>query len=129
MAIISYVSQADLVAAVQSQNAPVVNNQVLTGVRLSTTRQTLTGAGAVDLVSDTTDLVTTGANALTLLDGTDGQLKEITMLTDGGDGTLTPTTKTGYTTITFNDVGDSVLLRFRTTKGWMIRSNYGCTIA
>jgi hypothetical protein len=51
------------------------------------------------------------------------------MVAHGGDGTLTPTTKTGYSTITFNSAGDSVTLQFYTTLGWMILSNYGATVA
>lgn len=90
--------------------------------------QTLTGAGAVNLTTPITHLVTTGANALTLADGNVGQVKAIVMLTDGGDGTLTPTNFGNGTTITFNDVGDSVLLVFLGTDWWII-SNNGCTVA
>ena len=58
-----------------------------------------------------TAVTTTGANALTLANGTfAGQLKKIKMIVDGGDGTLTPTALTGGTTITFADAGDYVLL-------------------
>ena len=46
-----------------------------------------------------------------------GQMKIITMVADGGDGTLTPTTFANGSTITFNDVGDSVLLVYNTTGG------------
>jgi hypothetical protein len=91
--------------------------------------QALSGAGAINLTALTTKVTTTGANALTLADGADGQLKVITMVADGGDGTLTPTTKTGFSTITFGDVGDSCVLQFHTTLGWMIVANYGCTVA
>lgn len=90
--------------------------------------QTLTGAGAVSLATLWTDLVTTGANALTLADGETGQLKIITMNTDGGDGTLTPTNFHNGTTITFNDVGDAVLLLFYKAK-WGIIANTGATVA
>lgn len=90
--------------------------------------QNLSGAGAVNLTTLTTVLTTTGANALTLADGTAGQMKVVVMAVDGGDGTLTPTTKTGYTSITFNDAGDAVVLQFFTTLGWMIVANYGATI-
>lgn len=93
------------------------------------TIQTLTGAGAVNITTLTTKVVTTGAQALTLANGANGQLKSIVMITDGGDGTLTPATKTGYTTIVFGDVGDSVLLQYFTTQGWMVLSNNGCTIS
>ena len=91
--------------------------------------QALSGAGAVNLTTLTTNVTSTGSNALTLADGTHGQIKIVKMVSDGGDATLTPTTKTGFSTITFNDVGDSVILQFSTTLGWMICSNYGCTIA
>ena len=92
------------------------------------TVDTLTGAGAVILTTITTKLVTTGANALTLADGVEGQRKTIFMITDGGDGTLTPTNLFNGTTITFNDVGDCVELLF-TGADWHILSNTGATVA
>ena len=90
--------------------------------------QSLSGAGAVDVVSAITEVVTTGANALTIGAGVEGQIKFIVMKTDGGDGTLTPASFTGGTTITFNDVGDSVLLLF-TNSSWFLIANNGCTVA
>ena len=72
--------------------------------------QSLSGAGAVDVVSAITEITTTGANALTLADGVEGQLKFIVMITDGGDGTLTPTNFGSGSTITFNDAGDTATL-------------------
>ena len=91
--------------------------------------QQLSGAGAVDLDNLITELTTTGANALTLADGTtSGQVKIITMIVDGGNGTLTPTTLAGGTTITFNDVGDGVVLVYG-TAGWVVVGNNGATIA
>ena len=93
------------------------------------TVQALSGAGAVDTTSLITQVTTTSADALTLANGTNGQLKIITMVADGGDGTLTPATFANGTTITFNDVGDSVLLVYNTTGGWAAVSNVGCTIA
>lgn len=92
------------------------------------TPQTLTGAGAVNITTRVTLLVTTGANALTLADGASGQEKVIVMKTDGGDGTLTPAHLVGGTTLTFNDAGDSVLLCFNGTA-WAIVSNNGATLA
>lgn len=91
--------------------------------------QTLAAAGAVDLTTLVTRIDSAGAIALTLADGTNGQVKIIVMGTDGGDATLTPTTKTGYTTITFNDAGDGVTLVFITTKGWIVAGNNGATLA
>jgi hypothetical protein len=87
------------------------------------------GAGAVPLTSSVVRLTTTGADALTLANGTNGQILTIVMVVDGGDGTLTPTTKTGFSTITFDAVGNSVTLQYFPTQGWMIVSNYGGTVA
>ena len=85
--------------------------------------QRLSGAGAVNLTTPVTALTTTGsAQALTLADGVDGQEKEIIHDVDGGSAVLTPTTKTGFTTITFTNVGDACRLRFLTTRGWYIIS-------
>ncbi len=94
------------------------------------TVQALSGAGAVDITSLITQVTTTGSNqALTLTNGANGQLKIVTMVADGGDAILTPTTFANGSTITFNDVGDSVLLVYNTTGGWAAVSNLGCTIA
>jgi hypothetical protein len=87
------------------------------------------GAGAVPLTSSVVRLTTTGADALTLANGSNGQILTIVMVVDGGDGTLTPTTKTGFSTITFDAVGNSVTLQYFPTQGWMIVSNYGGTVA
>lgn len=72
---------------------------------------------------------TTGADAeaLTLADGTPGQVITITLTTDGGGtGTLTPTTKTGFVSIAFADAGDSASLRFvDATVGWVLLGTAG----
>jgi len=101
---------------------------VLTGSIVGTTAA-LSGAGAIPITAATVRLTTTGADALTLANGTNGQVLCIVMVADGGVGTLTATTKTGYSTITFNDVGDAVILQYFTTLGWMILANYGATVA
>ena len=77
----------------------------------SDTPQTLTGAWAVDIVTATTLLITTAADALTLADWAEGQEKYIVMKTDWGDGTLTPSNLGNGTTITF-DNNDSAHLLF-----------------
>jgi len=91
--------------------------------------QALSGAGAVNLTTLITEVTTTGADALTLADGTAGQIKIITMVTDGGDGTLTPTTFANGTTMTFGDAGDTVMLAYNSTIGWTIVSNSGVVVA
>lgn len=85
------------------------------------TPQSLTGAGAVDVVSLSTLLTSTGAaQALTLANGQPGQVKTIIHAVDGGSMILTPTTKTGFSTITFTNVGETATLQFFTTIGWVI---------
>lgn len=91
-------------------------------------QQALTGAGAISIATATTVLTTTGSDALTLADGVAGQRKTIIMIADGGDGTLTPTNFGNGSTITFDDVGDSITLEFAGTDWWIV-SNNGCTIA
>jgi hypothetical protein len=88
------------------------------------------GIGAVDLTNLVTELTTTDALGapLTLANGSAGQVKIITMVVDGGDGILTPTTFASGTTITFNDVGDGVILVYG-TAGWVVVGNNGATIA
>ena len=92
--------------------------------------QELSGAGAVDLTNLVTELTTTGANALTLADGTtSGQMKIVNMIVDGGDGTLTPTSFANGTTITFDAVGESVTLVWNSSIGWVATSVNGATVA
>jgi hypothetical protein len=94
------------------------------------TPNAMTGAGAVSVDTLTTKLTTTGASqALTLANGTDGQIKTIIHDVDGGSAVLTPTTKTGYTTITFTNAGESATLQYVTTRGWIILSLYGAVAA
>jgi hypothetical protein len=91
---------------------------------------TLSGAGAVPITKDTTKLTSSGASqALTLANGTDGQIKRIIHDVDGGSMVLTPTTKTGFSTVTFTNAGDSVTLEYVTTRGWIVVGSYGVTIA
>lgn len=93
------------------------------------TAQLLSGAGAVNITTAVTCVTTTGASqALTLADGTVGQFKTIVHTVDGGSAVLTPTTKIGFTTITFTAVGDSVALYYSTT-GWAVIGSKGVTIA
>jgi hypothetical protein len=88
------------------------------------TIQSLSGAGAVNITTLTTAFTSTAAgNALTLADGAAGQLKMIVYVAEaaGGDtGVLTPTNLGGFTTITFNAIGDSCLLQFIGTDWWVI---------
>jgi hypothetical protein len=112
---------------VSKVSADILTNKTLADLKTSV--QTLSGAGAIDLVTGVTEVTTTAADALTLANGTVGQIKIIVMKVDGGDGTITPATFAGGTTITMNDAGDSVMLTYATTIGWVLVANNGCTIA
>jgi hypothetical protein len=87
---------------------------------------------AIPVTAATVALTTTApAQACTLADGTAGQIVVITHIATSGGGTcvLTPTTKTGYTTITFTAVTDTVTLQFYTTIGWVVIASRGSVIA
>jgi hypothetical protein len=88
------------------------------------TIQSLSGPGAVNITTLTTAFTSTGTgDALTLADGVSGQLKTIVYVAEaaGADtGVLTPTNLGSATTITFNDIGDSVTLQFIGTDWWVV---------
>jgi hypothetical protein len=91
--------------------------------------QALSGAGAVNVTDLITSLTTTGATqALTLANGTAGQLKTVVHTVDGGSAVLTPTTKIGFSTITFTAVGESATLVY-TAAGWAIVALNGAVAA
>ena len=83
--------------------------------------QTLTGSGSTEVINLTdtvTLLITTGAQNFSLADGVEGQIKIISMKTNGGDATVTPANFVNGTTITFNNVEDTVVLLYQST-GWV----------
>lgn len=91
--------------------------------------QALSGAGAVNVTTMLTSLTTTGAaQALTLANGAVGQIKMIVHAVDGGSAVLTPTTKIGFSTITFTNVGDAATLVY-TAAGWAIVGISGAVAA
>jgi len=81
--------------------------------------QNLSGPGAISLTETVTFITTTGTDAYTLADGTEGQIKIIVMKGDGGNGTLTPDNLVGFTAIRFTDVNNSCVLLSGST-GWNI---------
>ncbi len=78
-------------------------------------------------------LKTTGADAeaLTLADGSPGQDLTIILATAGGGvGTLTPTTKTGFASLAFEQALDQATLRFMDeTIGWVLIGHNGVAVA
>lgn len=93
-----------------------------TGLILTTDTniQSITGAGAVDVITEITQFTSDGAaQALTLADGYIGQRKIVVHVVDGGSGVLTPANGLGYTTITFTTAGEAVELVFL-SGGWAV---------
>ncbi|MES2597189.1 MAG: hypothetical protein V4662_17715 [Verrucomicrobiota bacterium] len=84
------------------------------------------GTLAIPVTKRVVAKTTGGAEALTLANGLPGQRLHIYLAADGGDGTLTPTTKTGFTAIVFADVKDSVDLQYiDDTVGWIVTGSAG----
>lgn len=83
--------------------------------------QSLSGAGAVNITQYLTNCTSTGASqALTLAAGSSpGQLKKVAHVVDGGSLVLTPTSATGFSTVTFTSVGEYAVLMW-TGGGWIV---------
>jgi hypothetical protein len=102
----------------RSQEAALLDVLDLTPVT-PTGLQEITDSGAIDLVTYKTDITTTGAAAMTLADGVEGQRKKVELVVHVGDATITPTNLNGYTTVVLSVVGDIVEFMF-TGTGWSI---------
>ena len=85
------------------------------------------GAGAIPVTHGVVTYESTGgAEALTLANGENGQILVITHDTDGGNGVLTPATKTGWTSVDLADDGDTIsLLYINDTVGWVVLGTAG----
>ena len=92
--------------------------------------QRLTGSGSTEVINLTdtvTLLITTGSSQqFSLADGVEGQIKIISMVTDGGTGVVTPANFVNGTNITFDDVEDTVTLLYQST-GWVALARQNAT--
>lgn len=103
-------------SAITGTSAIAENNALFIPVAV---QQAISGAGAITLLEYYTAVTTTGADSFTLIDGlVIGQMKKIQLIVDGGVATLTPTTLSGGTTITFADAGDYAILVWK-AAGWV----------
>lgn len=79
------------------------------------------GTLAVPITGRVCALTTSGVEALTLANGVPGQRLTCYLASTGGDGTMTPATKTGFTAVVFHTVGDTVALEYiDDTVGWIV---------
>ena len=94
--------------------------------------QTLTGSGSTEVINLTdtvTLLITTGGSqAFSLADGVEGQLKILSMKTDGGTGIVTPANFVNGTNITFDDVQDTIVLMYQST-GWVVLARQNALVS
>ncbi len=116
-------------------------NQVLDGVkRMAQSRNGIipwANSGSVAVAADALVIPTThrivqkttggDAEALSLANGTPGQLLTVVLIADGGGtGTLTPVTSTGWATAVFADVKDTFTFEYvDDTLGWIVRGATG----
>ncbi len=98
-----------------------VNNlPTFIGFSNSVTAQTVSTTAAVSVATALTLLTTTDTTASTLADGTIvGQIKIIVYDVDAGSTVCTPATASGFSTVTFTDAGDTIVLLWTTTRGWV----------
>ena len=92
--------------------------------------QNLTGSGSTEVINLTdtvTLLTTTGAQAFSLANGTEGQIKIISHKVNGGDATVTPASFVNGTSITFNNVEDTVTMLYQST-GWVLLARQNATV-
>ena len=92
------------------------------GIAYSIIRKRIGGGGGLDSTNGGTSLP----------NGTPGQVLSfiITTVQSGGSWIITPVTKTGFSTITFDTANDlATLLYVDDTTGWIILSQAGCTVA
>ncbi len=116
---VSYTKNKGLV---QSSGAGFINGFYHPGGSTTSAADAL----AIPVTSSVVAKTTGGdAEALTIVNGTPGQVLTIYIATDGGgDGTLTAATNstgTGWATIVFADAGDRAVLQYvDDTIGWII---------
>ena len=112
-------------------NARATPDVLLSGDKTVGTTETVNSATALSLDTLVSELTTGGTGlAMSLANGVVGQIKIITMVSDGGgDAAITPTTFANGTTITFQDANDTAMLLYASTIGWVVVSNSGATIS
>ena len=116
-------------------SAANVFNNVPTFLGLGQVSQTLTANGVDALVADVESAITeinatTGTGAVSLADGSNGQVKTVINTSTAGSNaiTITPTNFRGGTNIVLNNVGETVTLLFKNSN-WNVIAGNGFAIA
>ena len=112
-----------------------VFNNIPSWLGLKQTSQAIVADGstatAIDVTSAITEINATSAtHAGALADGADGQIKIILNTSTGGTNNvvITPTNLRGYTTITLNAPGESVICLFKNSN-WNVIGGNGYALA
>jgi len=104
-----------------------VFNNIPTWIGLDGTPQSITASGAINATTSITHVdSSSGVLALTISDGSQGQVKIVTMTAAGNNAVLSGSNIT--TPITFDAVGESVTLLY-TNSNWIVTGVQGATIA
>ena len=130
--------QSDWLALVQSFETKRISvaslfgsivNLTMTGIFKINATPTLHSSGVIGLTTYMSTLTNAlvSAAAFTLPVGSNGLFKMLSVTTANGDLVVTVASGNGFSTITFNSVGDSCLLYFADSK-WHIVSNNGGVI-
>ena len=116
-------------------SAANVFNNVPTFLGLGQASQTLTGTGSGTLVADVDSAVTevnatAGTAAVSLADGSNGQVKTVLNTSTAGSNaiTITPTNLRGGTNVVLNNVGETVTLLFKNSN-WNVIAGNGYAVA
>ena len=114
----------------------VNGNLMITGGYLSLqSTETLNGSGsgltlATDKAVSLLDTTNGSMTNIALANGTDGQIKHVVLAVKASTYTavLAPTTRGGYTSLTFTNVGDAATLMFKSGKWFVLSTNGRTTI-
>jgi len=111
-------------------SAENVFNNVPSWLGLKQAVQALTADGSTTLVANVTTAISTvnatsATGAVTLADGSDGQIKTIINVSTAGTNNvvITPANLRGYTDITLNAPGETVTLLFKVSRWNIIGGN------
>lgn len=105
-----------------------VFNNIPTWIGLDGTPQSITADGAINATTSITHVdSSSGVLALTISDGSQGQVKIVTMTVAGNNAVLSGA-NIAPTSITFDAVGETVTLLY-TNSNWIVIGVQGATIA